>query len=712
MEDPWGDPWAAPVTIELPPAATVVAPPPREAFMEAPDGSLGRRPDAAASPWGDDDDAWGDAGANTGRDAGSGWGMSSRQEPLAGVFAEQPLPDPWATAPAPAAVALDADSETDARVDMQKPDEATTEDDKTGTVSLEARGFSQNDATSIHHPLADALDTNAQDIWAAQEPAVVADRGRTPEPADEEPPPSPGSPDAPTRHAIGAEDRQEAGRQASRVQGLVEMFDGIAKRNMSPAPATVGKKTVAHEDSGPESARGPENEPQTTRTEYFTETSTDWSAHVSTEEARNERPRSEDGLETTAGSGDWQDQIPQGKKGTQHIVYPIDMTRLDDIFPDASAQLPEPERGPATLTDDFFTTVSERKAWYRISRFGSMRCHDQGDPDDYMRVGWATSRVRERTMELVRRWMEQDSQGGRVVLGRRVGLVGGSMFNWDSAAAPVEIAELLRNRGERKTPEAHWRRASAAMSEASTTAARGNLPAAAPWPASFGAEPVKDSPVQGQDDSLAVPLAIPPNAFSTTPTLPAETSIGAPAAFEQPGGGVTEDDADDDDWGDMVSPTVMEPKGPFSVPFLDAGAVVNGSLPTRELAQPRLGGVSRNGTEGMDRKHEDMGKMNRAASPGDDSSLGWAWGTDLAPEVIKPTPTQATQDAEPLARRKPIQHPNPGADHAPLLLSISGTSTDDMMAALDATSAGEGAGSDQVVARILRSLPDLTYMLR
>src|SRR6478609_5242817 len=76
------------------------------------------------------------------------------------------------------------------------------------------------------------------------------------------------------------------------------------------------------------------------------------------------------------------------------------------------------------IIDDSFTSISERKAWYLMSRPGSMRKHNLGDDENYVRVGWGNSQVREQAIRIVRRWMEEDSITGRVVLGRRGGAVG------------------------------------------------------------------------------------------------------------------------------------------------------------------------------------------------------------------------------------------------------------------------------------------------
>uniref|UniRef100_A0A0D2XV47 Uncharacterized protein n=1 Tax=Fusarium oxysporum (strain Fo5176) TaxID=660025 RepID=A0A0D2XV47_FUSOF len=148
--------------------------------------------------------------------------------------------------------------------------------------------------------------------------------------------------------------------------------------------------------------------------------------------------------------------------------FAIDMTKLDDIFPSIETSFPSPEPIPDVIIDDSFTSISERKAWYLMSRPGSMRKHNLGDDENYVRVGWGNSQVREQAIRIVRRWMEEDSITGRVVLGRRGGAAGAKIFNWDSSAPSTEISisELLARKN-------HSRQASAASkgTVASPTAA-------------------------------------------------------------------------------------------------------------------------------------------------------------------------------------------------------------------------------------------------
>ncbi|GKT98963.1 unnamed protein product [Fusarium langsethiae] len=151
--------------------------------------------------------------------------------------------------------------------------------------------------------------------------------------------------------------------------------------------------------------------------------------------------------------------------------FSIDMSKLNDLFPSVDTSFPSPEPVPDVIIDDSFTAISERKAWYLMSRPGSMRKHNMGDDENYVRVGWNNSHVREQSIRIVRRWMEEDSITGRVVLGRRGGAAGAKIFNWDSSAPSAEfsISELLARKN-------HSRQASAVS--------KGT--AASPTAASFG----------------------------------------------------------------------------------------------------------------------------------------------------------------------------------------------------------------------------------
>lgn len=97
----------------------------------------------------------------------------------------------------------------------------------------------------------------------------------------------------------------------------------------------------------------------------------------------------------------------------QEAVFNIDPSVLEklvaDIFPLSRApSAPSPEVGLPT-NQDVFTTAEERKTWHRISRYGTMRKHNTGNDEDYRRVKWNSSKIREETIQIVSRWRTQDS---------------------------------------------------------------------------------------------------------------------------------------------------------------------------------------------------------------------------------------------------------------------------------------------------------------
>ncbi|KAI0139409.1 hypothetical protein F4776DRAFT_587176 [Hypoxylon sp. NC0597] len=126
------------------------------------------------------------------------------------------------------------------------------------------------------------------------------------------------------------------------------------------------------------------------------------------------------------------------------IRYDVDFRSIEKLYPDLAEEADdntiENSEIPDRVIDDNFTTISERKTWYRISRYGSMRKHDSGDDDNYHRVDWPTSHLHSDVIKIVRRWMEEDSISGRAMLGagKRT-----SAFNWDSSAAPVDLGKVF-----------------------------------------------------------------------------------------------------------------------------------------------------------------------------------------------------------------------------------------------------------------------------
>ncbi|KAF4334278.1 hypothetical protein FBEOM_11890 [Fusarium beomiforme] len=278
------------------------------------------------------------------------------------------------------------------------------------------------------------------------------------------------------------------------------------------------------------------------------------------------------------------------------VPFSIDMTKLDGIFPSVEKSFPSPEPIPDVIIDDSFTSISERKAWHLVSRPGSMRKHNLGDDENYVRVGWGSSHVREQAIRIVRRWMEEDSITGRVVLGRRGGAAGAKIFNWDSSAPSTEfsISELLARKN-------HSRQTSAASkgTVASPTAAAfgwSSNPIPSPTVAappsvprtSTTSEPrssVETSPIETTKTSpvsktraprLASPprpriTEEPPSPIKPTPLEPTNRPISITQPLKFP-----------------ASPTISEPQSPINPPsLLSTNRPVSISqAPTSPLAQP------------------------------------------------------------------------------------------------------------------------------
>ncbi|KAI0166933.1 hypothetical protein GGR52DRAFT_80901 [Hypoxylon sp. FL1284] len=263
------------------------------------------------------------------------------------------------------------------------------------------------------------------------------------------------------------------------------------------------------------------------------------------------------------------------------IRFDVDLQSIDEIFPDL-AQISnnntdeaEAREIPDQVIRDNFTTISERKAWYRISRFGSMRRHDSGEEDNYHRVEWPTSRLHNDVIKIVRGWMEVDSISGRATLGAGNRT---SVFNWDTSAAPVDLGQVF----SRKTSISHSRTSSNAPKQSldgsiqapGSPAARSikspiKPPGASPM-ASFGWNSSRASitlPTTSQERrSSHTKSASQPTANIAQPQ--SETKAHAPVQPPKqpiPIETSLEGDDDDDEWGEMVSSPKIETQPSLSL---------------------------------------------------------------------------------------------------------------------------------------------------
>ncbi|KAG7057091.1 hypothetical protein JMJ77_0004483 [Colletotrichum scovillei] len=236
-----------------------------------------------------------------------------------------------------------------------------------------------------------------------------------------------------------------AQRKASgKVLELVEMYDGIAKRSTdSPERAPSLRRSVSR---GPDIGSGDLPCQGTTKDDLA--------------EEDQEETESRDTLEPTA-----KESLDQGSNAEEetlkidkptrpdHEPFRVDLQHLELLLPDVSLdESVSPEDVPDRVIHDSFVSISERKMWYRLSRHESLRKHNAGDDDNYVRINWTNSTLRQETLKTVRRWIEEDSFGGRPFRGGLARNAGGKSFGWDAttAASPVDLDRVFGRKAKRK----------------------------------------------------------------------------------------------------------------------------------------------------------------------------------------------------------------------------------------------------------------------
>lgn len=839
MEDPWGSPWTA----DAPPKLDLPAPPPHAHFnLEHPNANhhsnaSPHRLTPNRLPW-DDDDAWG--GWSDAKEANSpGWGRSPGLKPVEEPVSGLATPSP----------ALGAGLDTWNEFETRKVEERREEP----AISLrERQAPSQAKETA---PL------NAEDLWRTVDTADTVDT----EPASESSPgPSISDDDArsstsevPPRLALPPGTRPAAVRQASKVQDLVEMFDGFAKRSHSVSPSPIGApKRVLSEidmvqavsdglrrktedrssgedakqgdeereeeesdeeddeefadfetetkideviiegakeeparDAGievvipsveeptaaivperspimePKVTEGPEEEvlEDTTLEQGLassTETETDSEEESSAEsdveppialEAEDEQkdiqepeaeslPREVDTTEIDP-AAESPEATTQGQAARPNVSYSTDLSKLDDLFPSVDTSFPTPEPVPDVIIDDTFASITERKAWYRMSRFGSIQMHNSGD-ENYTRTTWHGSTVRDQSIRIVRRWMEEDSIAGRVVLGRRTA-ASGKIFNWDSSAPQVEIKELLNRKSHARQEFSVPKETDSATSSPSVAIpafgwSSTSSPTFAIPPPLAHVSPITQhvpaikapraaSPVlqklseptarAGATASPISPLGQPPITASYEAREEEEESEETDDEDEKEDDD-SEDDSedDDDDWGEMVtSPTVEVSNAvPSLTEIANTPTVTNSDIitPITSVVPPTdlFGDFATpipTETQPKQASHPDVWEFG---------DMSFFEGAPAATQLVAhiptstPTPPPAPKQTEFSMLSKPSSIMTPLSP-----ISIPSPQTTSAPPAPPAPKQDiqiDTSHDDETVANILRDLPDLSYMLR
>lgn len=279
-------------------------------------------------------------------------------------------------------------------------------------------------------------------------------------------------------------DRPSMSRRSSiKIQELVDKYDGLTKkaddsllmpphienrrRSASRSVSIRSFRTDATSDFGDFEDAEDANSIKLSRQPSVSD-----SPRPSTSRAGRLRSASQSSLRnipansgTTAITSPIQEEAPSSSQDLRTKFGPIsfapNLELVDKLFDVEKLEKTQPIAKDYSLDaidaiiKDNFTTVSERKTWYRISRPGTIRKHDLGDDDSYRRVTWVGSKVREDVSKTVRRWMTEGPYAGRATTGGRPKVKGGA-FNWDAKDAksePISFDEIFGKRKSVQSPK-------------------------------------------------------------------------------------------------------------------------------------------------------------------------------------------------------------------------------------------------------------------
>ncbi|RYP45773.1 hypothetical protein DL768_007919 [Monosporascus sp. mg162] len=580
--------------------------------------------------------------------------------------------------------------------------------------------------------------------------------------------------------------RQGLSRKPSKVQELVGMYNGLAKatteelqsvdkqdntRRGKSAEGSPNQDTARGEDDGSADFGDFEDAGQ------GDEDSGPGSSAASAVSDRSSTPKAadEDNASQIPAIKATEPQSPPPKTTSAMkelvdkfgpITFDIDLGALDKLC--APVEPDEEPEGhtevPDRLVTDSFTSISERKTWYRISRFGSVRKHDSGDEENYHRVTWSNSEARDETLKIVRRWMEEDSYTGRATLG---GSKRTSVFNWDSNAAPIDLNTIFgRKSAHSRTSSVQQPRNSTASSmhsigspsvpmTASRTSVSSLNPSEMPSTpvASFGwSSNVHESPkvdkkisIEKSRYSLEPPSRPSVSALSARVTAPSPIQPPQPPQQQTSMGDKASDD--DDDWGEMVSspevethPSIEErisattessqpqkqpkdipvPQTPTGIdPWTFADLSVFEAPVSASKARDSLGKAPSSPPAAQ----KSQPKKLSQDIPIPQTPAGNPW--DFADLSVFEAPASASKAGDPLERVPsfpPTAEPELHDTNVSATVTVPSVASSVQMAdtSLPAPKAvlgpiedtGAQRGQDEIIRRIVQDLPDLSYMLR
>ncbi|KAG9250939.1 uncharacterized protein F5Z01DRAFT_664863 [Emericellopsis atlantica] len=674
MDDPWGSPWDTNENGSIA-AIQLVTPPPAVAF------NTNTRKQSPAPPWGEEEDEGGWGGWNAASAPGAespGWGRSPGLKPVSPLRSRSVSPVPWGQRADDSGL-VGSGPEADA------PPTALEKPTSTGSHKVSDDDFSD---TSHHQSEGKHDEPQPSSPTRAESP--------------DGPPPGP---------ALRIE-RPDVSRKGSKVQGLVDLYDGIS-RHASPLDKTLPSLDSPLEaPSEDEESEGESSSSTSTAVSGVLEQDPDPAAgELEPHESEDFGDQTVIVDETAYHEPDLADDPPAQTPYAKKVVptaLPIDLSLLDDLFPQTHPSTTAPEPLPPNIIDDTFATPGERRTWYRVSRFGSSRKHDHGNDENYVHMDWAHSTVRKETLQTVRRWMEEDSIAGRGVgLAHRAkgAIGGGKMFGWDRTGAdvePVDVDALLKRNRRISAREERPRTASFGWSSS------GDSPSAGVFPPPPFMKSRPQSMVPAANDAVEreklrpKSLIIPPPKPMDRPSLDQVVTpiLHSPGSMlsAAPITGVAEEgeEDDDDDWGEMVT----SPTAPASA-VLET-VVTGASDPATSNATPTGNGIFESGSAATSPTAPVSGS-DRTAKP-----LSPLKFETFVQPINQPLPPQ-----QPFPEIKPLV-PSPSLSPGPMTLPAQPTTAGSTKPATTHREMKHqlSQGDEDTAAKILRNLPDLTYMLR
>ncbi|KFY58737.1 hypothetical protein V496_05992 [Pseudogymnoascus sp. VKM F-4515 (FW-2607)] len=427
-------------------------------------------------------------------------------------------------------------------------------------------------------------------------------------------------------------------KDTSKVKELVQLFDGLAVESPS-APESRSDEDLPLASLEPNS-----EEPSPAETEDEFGDFEDGVSFVSA--SANDEPEVSAGAPTSAQPPKAVEEPiisrPVERKTFERgsVKFDIDESIVDRLYSDEEI-LPETTHYGSSDVDipitDSLLTVEQRKVWYRISRYGTMRKHNSGDDDAYVRMGWQHSKIREKTLDIVHKWMEEGRLGAGMALGG-VGRVE-AMFSWGKPGqapntAALHVARKASQSSKAKQPAlqtsppqqsahdvkpVHKRQKSSVGSIKSIVSSPVEPSPRFSWSTAQPASPdpataITSASTDSHPESFRQEPVIPPisKAFESpspvpVPIEPLKPKPAAPPAPEQLKETIPKTSDDDDEWGEMVaSPATPNFPDIPSFPSLNQG---NGPSKTATLDLSHVG---------MSNNH--VGKHSRNASLGNQSS--------------------------------------------------------------------------------------------